>query len=350
MTELAEIFETTKAAVKRGKRAKWWQRAGKTKKSFRYLTADGNKVTDEQQLQRIEALRIPPAWREVRISPSKNSSLQAIGIDALGRIQYLYHAKFSEKRKAQKFKKIVRFGEFLPALRRLTNEHIALEGFPRERVLAVIVRLINDLYFRVGSEESVSRYKTFGVTTLRNKHIRIDETGKLQFNFIGKHHIRQQHILMDDDLTLILQDLKKIGGSRLFNYFDDEKRPRSVKPGDINSYIKAATASDFSAKDLRTWGATLKAAVYLAEMGKPETGKQAQKDILAAAKKVAEHLGNTPTVCRSSYIHPLIFKAYQEGIILDEFRPRQNRRVSRLEPEYLPEEIALMKMFGKLAE
>ena len=348
--QLLEISDKVREAVTLGKRANWWQRGGNKNRGFRYVTKDKTIVTNEAHLARITALRIPPAWREVRISPAKNSPLQAVGIDGSGRIQYLYHTKFAEKRQTQKFSKIEQFGEFLPNLRKLTNEHIALEGFPRERVLAVMVRLINDLYFRIGSEMSVERYKTFGVTTLRNKHLTIDANGKLQFNFIGKHHIRQRHILVDADLALILQDLKKIGGARLFNYRDAENKVRAVKPGEINSYIKSATKPEFSAKDFRTWGATLKAAVYLADLGKAENEKQVQKNILKTAKKVAEHLGNTPAICRSSYIHPLVFKAYQEGITLSEFRPRRQRRISRLEPEYLPEEIALLKMFGELAK
>lgn len=319
-------------------------RRGSKKSGFRYLKPDGSPVTDEAALERIKSLVIPPAWKHVRISPSPRSSLQAIGLDKLGRVQRIYHPSFAARQARRKYEKIERFGEALGRLRRKTNEDITLEGLPRERVLAVIIRLINDLYFRVGSEESVKRYRTYGVTTLRNRHLEIKRGGRLIFSFVGKHHIRHRRIIVDEELAALMRDIQKIGGAKLFHYLDAEGRPHAVTPREVNDYIKAATEPEFSAKDFRTWGGTLLAGIELAELGKPADEKQTKSNIVKAVKAVAEHLGNTPTVCRNCYIHPKVLEAYQQGITLEEFRPRRARLIRRQMPEYDVEEIALLKL------
>jgi DNA topoisomerase-1 len=332
-------------SVVRGRRAKWWQRRGTKRRGFWYEDARGRRITDEAALERIKTLVIPPAWREVRIAPGAHSRLQAIGVDALGRVQRVYHPAFAAKQQRLKYEKIIRFGAQLGALRRRTNEDIARGDLAKERVLAVIIRLINDLYFRVGSESSVKRYRTYGVTTLRNRHLTIKRGGQLVFDFVGKHHIRHRRILVDEELATLMRDIQKLGGAKLFHYYDEEqKKAISIRPRDVNDYIKAATAPEFSAKDFRTWGGTLLAAVELAELGRPEDEKQAKRNIVRALKRVAEHLGNTPTVCRSSYIHPRVLESYCAGTTLEEFRPRRERRIGRQQPEYLPEERALLKL------
>jgi DNA topoisomerase I len=267
-------------------------------------------------------------------------------MDTTGRVQYLYHSKFREKQEKRKFEKIEKFGEYLPKLRRVTNEHLELEGFPREKVLAVMTRLINSLYIRLGSPKSVKHYKTYGITTLQNRHLEIKPGGKLVFKFVGKHHIKHRKVLVDKELASILKDLQAIGGARkLFNYLDENGKPKPVKSADINKYLKEVTAPEFSAKDFRTWGGTLLAALELAEIGCCEDKKMLNKNIVQAVKKVAEQLGNTPTVCRSSYIHPKIIKSYENGITLEEFTGRKNRKIKRIREEYEPEERALMKLF-----
>ncbi|HEX8476294.1 MAG TPA: hypothetical protein VF666_20000 [Pyrinomonadaceae bacterium] len=332
------------SAVTRGVRARWWRRRGTKRSGFRYETTDGTPIRDEAELERIKSLVIPPAWREVRISPSARSSLQAIGIDASGRVQRIYHPSFAARQQRRKYEKIERFGEALAKLRKKTNEDIALEGLPRERVLAVIIRLINDLYFRVGSEESVKRYRTYGVTTLRNRHLEIKRGGQLVFTFVGKHHIRHRRIIVDEELAGLMRDIQKLGGSKLFHYLDADGRPRPVTPRDVNDYIKAATSSEFSAKDFRTWGGTLLAAIELAEFGRAEDDRQKTRNIVRAVQNVAERLGNTPTVCRNCYIHPKVIGRYQQGTTLEEFRPRRQRLIRRQQPEYEVEEIALLNM------
>jgi DNA topoisomerase-1 len=347
MTPRKPLFDIQKAktAIEKGKRSKWWRRKGTMKGGFSYVDETGKKIISDEDLERIKLIVIPPAWKHVRISPSVGSRLQVVGMDTTGRVQYLYHQKFAERQQKKKFEKIEKFGKFLPAFRKTTNGHIALEGFPREKVLAVMMRLINLLYFRVGTEKSARHYKTYGITTLQNKHLSLGRKGALRFDFIGKSHIQHRKILVDEELAAVMKDLKDLGGVRkLFHYLDDDGKPRAVKPGEVNTYIKSATAPEFSSKDFRTWGGTLMVATELAEIGKADDEASLKKNIVKAVKRVAEQLGNTPSVCRSSYVHPAVLRSYESGITLDEFRPRKLRRIRRIESDYETEEIALMKL------
>jgi len=348
MPKTKVIFDLAKAkeVTCRGRRSKWWQRRGSMKRGFYYIDTAGERIADEAKIERIRSLVIPPAWSCVRINPSAGGRIQAVGIDTTGRVQYLYHPTFVQKQQRKKFAKIETFGEYLPRLRSVTNEHIVLEGFPREKVLAIIIRLINSLYIRVGSEKSAKHFRTYGVTTLKNDHLTIGRKGELIFEFVGKSHVLHRKVLVDAELATVMKELKNIGVKRkLFHYVNGDGKPRPVKPGDINSYIKSATAPHFSAKDFRTWGATLLAAAELAEIGPAEDEKQAEKNIVQAIKKVAAALGNTPTVCRGSYIHPAVLDAYRKGITLAEFRPRRARSIRRLQAADDPEELALLRMF-----
>jgi DNA topoisomerase-1 len=332
-------------SVTRGRRANWWVRRGSKSRGFRYETPSGKRITDEAALERIKSLAVPPAWRDVRISPSPRSALQAIGVDSAGRVQRIYHPSFVARRARKKYEKIERFGATLPALRRRTNEDISRDDLSKERVLAVVVRLINDLYFRVGSETSVKRYRTYGVTTLRNHHLEIKRGGRLVFKFTGKHHIKHRRILVDEELAALMRDIKAIGGAKLFEYVGEDGRVRAVTPRDVNDYIKAAAGAEFSAKDFRTWGGTLLAAVELAELGCCEDPKAVKKNLVAAVRRVAERLGNTPSVCRACYIHPKVLEAYERGRSIEEFRPRRARRlIRRQQPDYSVEELALLKL------
>lgn len=342
-SDLAKAKET----IEKGRRAKWWRRVGSMSRGFSYEDASGKKINSNEQLERIRSLVIPPAWKYVRIAPSAGSRIQAVGVDTSGRIQYLYHPKFAEKQQRKKFAKIEKFGEYLPKLREVTNEHILLEGFPREKVLAVMIRLINSLYIRVGAEKSARHFKTYGITTLHNKHLEIGRSGRLTFDFVGKSYIKHRIVVVDQELADLMKELKQLGGARkLFHYLDDEGKARAIKPREINNYLKEATAPEFSSKDFRTWGGTLLAAVELAEIGVAEDEKKTKRNIVRAVRSVAERLGNTPAVCRSSYIHPSVLKMYEAGVTLDEFRPRKKRKIQRIEADYEPEERALLKLFG----
>ena len=338
--------EKARERIIKNKRDKWWKRKGTKSRGFRYVDVEGDKITDEKHLERIKKLVIPPAWKYVRISPSTRSNLQAIGMDTSGRVQYLYSQKFRAKREKKKYAKIERFGEYLPNLRKVTNEHLALEGFPREKVLALMTRLINQLYIRMGSPKSVKQYRTFGITTLQHRHLEIKPNGKLVFNFVGKHSIKQRKVMVDKDLAKLMKELKELKGkSKLFKYVGEDGKMHLVKASDVNKYLKELTSPEFSAKDFRTWGGTLLAALELAEIGCCDDERILKKNIVKAVKKVSEQLGNTPSVCRSSYIHPTIINSYEKGVTLEEFIPKKKRKVKKIKNEFEPEEAALIKLF-----
>ncbi len=334
-----------KATIEKGRRGVWWLRKGTMRSGFRYITAENRRISDESHLERIKLLVIPPAWRFVRISPFRGSSIQAVGMDTTGRVQYLYNQKFAAKKQRQKFAKLERFGEYLPKLREKTNADLSLEGFPREKVLAVMMRLINSLYIRVGSEKSVKKYKTFGITTLQNRHLTITKKGELIFEFVGKSHIQHRKVLVDADLAAVMTKLKELGRARkLFNYIDGEGNVRAVKPAEINAYIKAATDADFSAKDFRTWAGTLLAATELSRLGPGIDEKSVKANLVKAIRNVAEQLGNTPTVCRSSYIHPKVINLYSTGKIIEQFEGQRSQRTRKLKIEFEPQEEALLRL------
>jgi len=347
MPRKEEAIDAKRASetIAAGRRARWWVRKGGKAKGFYYLDAAGKRITAEDDLERIKALVIPPAWRHVRIDPKAGGRVQCLGIDAMGRIQYRYHADFSAKQQRRKFSRIERFGEYLPQLRAVTNEHISLDGFPKEKVLAIVVRLINSLYFRVGTDLSVKRYRTFGITTLQNKHLTIGRGGKLEFAFVGKSGVHQRKVLVDKELADLMNQLKDLGcKGRLFNFINGDGKPRPIKPADINAYIKEATGQEFTSKDFRTWGATLLAAADLAEIGPAKKDSELKSNLVRVVKRVASELGNTPAVCRASYIHPRVIDAYAKGHTLDEFRPRRVRSIRRIQNAPDPEETALLKL------
>lgn len=340
-----EIAERLRSVMERGARAQWWHRKGTKEEGFWYEDSKGNRITDEKHLERIAHLAIPPGYTDVRVAPSPRSNLQAIAVDTSGRIQYRYGDVYAACQARKKFEKIEHFGEHLPKLRHVSNRHIAEEGLGKERVLAVVTRLVNDLYFRLGSEGSVEVYKTYGITSLRNYHLKILPDAELLFKFTGKHHIHQRRLLVDEELAAIMSEIKAIGDIHLFNYLDAQGSPHPITPLDVNHYIKTAMGSVFSAKDFRTWGGTLQAAIALAEMGKAENEKEVKKNIIETAKIVADRLGNTPTVCRESYIHPVVFERYEQGITLKDLRPAAQRVIRRHHEEYTLEEVELMKLF-----
>jgi DNA topoisomerase-1 len=213
----------------------------------------------------------------------------------------------------------------------------------------VVMRLINSLYFRVGTELSEKHYKTYGVTTLKKSHLTIGKKGRLEFNFVGKSHVQHRKVLVDEGLSAVVAQLFAIKrGKRLFRYIDVDGKVRTITPAEINRYLKNATTPEFSAKDFRTWGGTLMAATELAEIGKTEAEKEIDKNIVKAVKKVAEVLGNTPSVCRGSYIHPLILESYRNGVTIEEFRPRRARVLKSIQTDIDPEERALLKMFKSM--
>lgn len=351
MSDPMVVFDKakTREAISKGRRAKWWRRKGSPKMGFKYFDCNGKAIIAKPDLERIASLVIPPAWKHVRICPQAGGRLQVVGMDTRGRPQYRYHTSFAEKQQRKKFSKIEKFGEHLPKLMKITNDHLSLDGLPKEKVLALMLRLINSLYFRVGTDLSVKAYKTYGITTLHKKHLRIGRSGKLEFNFVGKSHVEHRKVLVDKELAGVMKDLASLGkGRKLFRYVDDQGKVRPVTPAAVNGYLKSATDPMFSAKDFRTWGGSLLAALELADIGPAEDEKQMKKNVVNAVKRVAEELGNTPAVCRASYIHPAVIQAYERGVTLDQFRPRKSRAIKLIAAGLEPEEAALIRMLGSV--
>lgn len=347
MAKGVQIFDPkkTREMIDRGRRSKWLRRKGGKASGFKYFDCSGNPITDEAVLERIKGLVIPPAWKYVRICPSPGGRLQVVGMDGKGRIQYRYHPSFERKMQRKKFAKIGEFGRYLPQLRERTSTDLNLEGLPKDKVLAAVLRLINSLYFRVGTDLSAEHYKTFGITTLHKKHLSIKPKGKLEFSYVGKSHVEHRKVLVDEELSAIVKEISALPrGRKLFRYLDDKGKARPITPAMVNKYLKEITETKFSSKDFRTWGGTLHAGIELAEIGPAESESEIKQNIVDVVKRVAEELGNTPAVCRSSYIHPALLDAYSEGVTISEFRSRKGRRIARTQKGIEPEEEALLKL------
>ncbi len=282
----------------------------------------------------------------MRIAPSPHARLLALGLDDAGRVQYLYHPTFRGRQDREKFRRIEHFGEYLPNLRRVTNEDLTLPGLPKRRVVAIVLRLINRLYFRVGSPQGVTRYRTYGVTTLRNQHLRDLGDGRLAFSFDGKSHVHQRRLLVDEDLARALEELKRTPGPCLFKYLDERGSPHAVRARDVNDYIKDATAPGFSAKDFRTWAGTLLVAKELGKLGRGTNERDSRRKIAQAVRAAATELGNTPAVCRRSYLHPGVLRAYLHDPSFDEFTSN-GQRIQTLQEGYTADELALLDLFQR---
>ena len=319
-----------------------WRRVGSSGR-FRYEDSRGNRISDPGKLERIESLKIPPAWRDVWISPRAGAKLQATGFDAAGRLQYLYHEDFRAQQEQEKFDGLIRFAERLPDLRAAMSEHMQLDMYDRERVAAVAVRLINMGWFRVGSDRYARESRTYGITTLTRRHVRV-RGSRICFEFRGKHRTLVRTQLVDADLADAMKQLLELrGGRRVFRYVLDGEI-FNLTGARLNEYVQAYLGEEFTAKDFRTWGGTLMAAVALAERPAPETETQAKRELAAVMRKVAERLGNTPAVARSSYVSPAVVEQYLDGRTIADFRPRHLRVVSARDVGLDPEELALLSL------
>jgi DNA topoisomerase-1 len=319
-----------------------WQRAG-SKGRFRYLDARGNRIGDPAKIERIESLAIPPAWKDVWISPAAGAKLQATGFDAAGRKQYLYHPEFRAQQEQAKFDKLVRFAEKLPDLRMAMGEHMTLDPYERERVCAVAVRLINMAWFRVGSDRYAKSSRTHGVTTLTRRHISVRGT-HVSFQFRGKHRVQVRTTVVDLELAEAIKALREQpGGSRVFRYGQNGET-RMLTGAVLNDYIREHMGEEFTAKDFRTWGGTLTAAIALAEHDIPASETEAKRVVTKVMRTVGERLGNTPTVARASYVSPAVIEQYLDGRTLDDFRPRHLRIVKARDIGLDREETALLSL------
>lgn len=281
---------------------------------FGYRDKDGKAVKDDKTLERIRVLAIPPAWTDVWICPTARGHIQATGRDARGRKQYRYHAKWRTARDGSKFGRVIAFGRALPRLRAQVDGDLSLRGLPRDKVLAAVVRLMELTLIRVGNEEYAKTNKSFGLTTLRDRHARITTTGAV-FEFKGKSGKTHKTGFQDRRLARIVKSCQDVPGQRLFQYLDDEGERHAVESADINAYIRQAMGEDFSAKDFRTWAGTLSAARGLIEQPPSTTAGEAKRSVNLTVKAVAALLGNTAAVCRGSYIHPLVLEAYERGVL-----------------------------------
>jgi DNA topoisomerase I len=283
---------------------------------FEYLDQKGKPIRDEQRLLRIKRLAIPPAWSDVWICPSPNGHIQATGRDARRRKQYRYHERWREIRDENKYDRLVNFGKALPKIRRRLEKDLARSGLPREKVLATIVQLLERSFIRVGNEEYARENKSFGLTTMQDRHVDV-KGSKLRFRFRGKSGREHEVDVTDRRLARIVLKLQDLPGQNLFQYLDDERNVRDITSQDVNEYLRKITGEDFTAKDFRTWAGTVLAAIALRAAGEFATKKQAKVNIKNAIGAVAKVLGNTPAICRQCYIHPIVLETYLKGNPID---------------------------------
>jgi len=305
------------------------RRAGR---GFVYVGPDGRRVTDEALLARIRSIAVPPAWTDVWICLDANGHLQATGRDAKGRKQYRYHARFRAHRDEIKFDKLYDFGRALPAVRKQVAADLELPGMPRERVIATVVRLLEATMIRVGNEEYARANGSYGLTTLRDQHARFD-TGALRLVFNGKHGARTDVAVPDRRLRRIVKQCQDLPGQTLFQYLDSTDEPRAVTSTDVNEYLRTVSGLDVTAKDFRTWMATLLAATAFADLAPPANVTQAKRATTEVLEFVSSHLNNTPTVSRASYVHPLVVERYAQGSFHDHWNAAPARGSRLLVPE-----------------
>lgn len=305
--------ELIAAAEEAGLRYVSDDRAGYTRKArgkqFDYFDTEGKAIREEQRLLRIKRLAIPPAWTEVWICPSPNGHIQATGRDARGRKQYRYHERWREVRDENKFDRLAQFAKALPNIRRRVAHDLKLPGLERRKVLATIVRLLQRTFIRIGNEEYARENKSFGLTTLKNHHVKVNGAQVL-FKFRGKSGRQHEVDVTDRRLAKVIAQCQDLPGQDLFQYVDEDGGVQNVTSQDVNEYLRQIAGEDFTAKDFRTWGGTVLAAIALSRQEEFQTKKQAKSNIKTAICAVAELLGNTPAVCRKCYVHPVIVEAY----------------------------------------
>lgn len=336
IAELADLVyvRDDEPGLTRRRRGKGW--------SFHGL--NGRLITDERKLKRLKGLVIPPAWKDVWICPLANGHIQATGRDDQGRKQYIYHPRWEQQRNETKFRRMRAFGDALPALRRRLDRDLRKQGVPRERVLALAVQLLDQTHIRVGNTE-YAQHDSYGLTTLRRKHLEISSCS-IKLRFRGKGGKEHEVCLKDRRLAGILKKCDELPGYELFKYLDDDGKRQTIDSGDVNRYLREICGQDFTAKDFRTWGGTVTAALALHELGPADTEKEADKRIVAAVKLVAEQLNNTPAVCRQYYIHPAVLEAYRDGTLAEVWAGREADDAT---DDLRPEEQVVLELLERRA-
>jgi DNA topoisomerase-1 len=323
------------------------RKAGKN--GFRYLDAKGQPIKDEQELARIKSLAIPPAWIDVWICRWPNGHIQATGRDAKGRKQYRYHAQWRSVRDDVKYGRMLSFGQALPAIRGKIDTALSLPGLPREKVLAAIVYLLQTTMMRIGNKEYARTNDSFGMTTLRKKHVRVDGT-QIQFEFRGKSGIQHSIKMQDRRLARIIKRTRDLPGQELFQYEDADGERHAIGSADVNDYLRELSGEDYTAKDFRTWSGTMLATIALRDIEPAESETQGKKNIVQAIELVSKKLGNTPAICRKCYVHPGVLDAYLDGslhVIADKAMRSKSKQVETVELE--TQEAIVLALLKNLA-
>ena len=353
IAELEVVTDPEEAAQEAGLRYVSDDQPGYTRKrngdGFVYFDTEGKPIRDEQRVLRINRLAIPPAYRDVWICPSSNGHLQATGRDDRGRKQYRYHERWREVRDENKYEKMLIFGETLGKIRRRVKKDMALRGLPRNKVLATVVQLLETTFIRVGNEEYARENKSFGLTTMRNRHVDV-KGSTVSFNFRGKSGIAHEREVEDPRVAKVIRKLTDLPGQELFQYVDDEGEAHNVSSQDVNEYLQEISGEEFTAKDFRTWAGTVMAAIALNEVGAFENKTQAKKNVRDAVHAVAKVLGNTPAVCRKCYVHPIVLETYLGGAAIEGLKKRaEETLVESLEDLSSAEAAVLAFLREKLA-
>src|SRR6266487_5743255 len=319
-------------------------------KHFQYFDTEGKLIRDEQRLLRIKRLAIPPAWTNVWICPSPNGHVQATGRDARGRKQYLYHERWRQVRDENKYDRIVIFAEALPKIRKRVRKDLALPGLPRDKILATVVQLLERTFIRVGNEEYARENKSFGLTTMQDRHV--DVTGsKMRFHFRGKSGRMHEVEMTDKRIAKTISKLQDLPGQDLFQYVDENDQVRDLTSQDVNDYLREITGEDFTAKDFRTWAGTVLSGIALNAIGAFETKKEAKANIKDAIGAVAKILGNTPAICRKCYVHPAVLETYLDGNSIEGLKQKTEEALEKEDLDLRADEAAILKFLrAKLAK
>ncbi|WP_019509325.1 DNA topoisomerase IB [Pleurocapsa sp. PCC 7319] len=313
----------------------------KVGRGFSYIDANGDRIADEAELDRLKSLTIPPALTDVRLCHLPDGHLQATGRDAKRRKQYFYHPQWRKIRSQHKFNRMLLFGAHLPAIRETTDQHLRKHGLPREKVLAAVVQLLETTLIRVGNNRYAKKNSSFGLTTLRDRHVEIKDS-KVKFEFRGKSGVDHEIELNDRRLANVIKQCQEIPGYEVFKYYDESGDRQFVDSEDVNEYLQTITTKDFTAKDFRTWAGTLLAAIELNDLGGYDSEPQAQKNVTQAIKNVAQQLGNRPATCRKYYVHPAIIAAYNNKSLLDLMSQTENFKSAA--NGLNPEEIVILEI------
>jgi DNA topoisomerase-1 len=338
--------EHRKAAARAGLRYVTDGVAGISRKrsgtGWAYYAPDGTRIADASLRRRLNALAIPPAWTDVWICPDPDGHIQATARDARGRKQYRYHPSYREARDRSKFRRMLEFSEVLPLVRERIERDLRQEDLSRRQLLATVVRLLDRTLIRVGNDEYARENRSFGLTTLRRKHVRV-EGALLRFSFRGKSGVEHSISLSDPRLARIIQRCQDLPGQELFQYLDEAGKRQTVSSDDVNAYLREITGREVTAKDFRTWGGTMLAAIELRATGPAASRREADRNVVRAIDAVAERLGNTRAVCRKYYVHPTLVRAYLLGLTVPQPPAHRSRRVRRGGPALRRDEVAVLQ-------